>query len=145
MEKTMLEVFSQKWASIMDALFKTHLPTSALMRCCKIIDAGENFLLISFPSNLLTSKFDDPRVRAIFEKVVSDVMGVQVSVRAKYRCQVCDQPGNNRTLHAHHRTYERLGHELDSDITVLCDDCHKLFSTNGKLAKTGASKLPTEL
>lgn len=52
-----------------------------------------------------------------------------------YRCQVCNVEGDDGSLHAHHRTYERLGHELDSDITVLCADCHELFSKNGKLAK----------
>lgn len=47
--------------------------------------------------------------------------------RAEYRCQICNaSPGVNK-LHAHHRTYERLGHELDGDLTVLCEDCHKLF------------------
>lgn len=41
--------------------------------------------------------------------------------RAAGRCQVCNQPGR---LDVHHRTYERLGHELLSDVTVLCRDCH---------------------
>lgn len=26
----------------------------------------------------------------------------------------------------HHMTYERLGHELDSDLAVLCPKCHDL-------------------
>lgn len=41
--------------------------------------------------------------------------------RAAGRCQICNQPGR---LDVHHRTYERLGHELLSDVTVLCRDCH---------------------
>ena len=44
---------------------------------------------------------------------------------AGYRCQVCNGEG---PLDAHHRTYERLGHELPEDITVLCHSCHELFS-----------------
>lgn len=52
--------------------------------------------------------------------------------RAGYACQVCN---NKQYLNAHHRTYERLGNEADGDILVLCRDCHKLFSENGKLAK----------
>lgn len=52
--------------------------------------------------------------------------------RAGYRCQVCH---SNRRIEAHHRTYERLGHELDSDITVLCDDCHELFHKNRRLQR----------
>lgn len=41
--------------------------------------------------------------------------------RAGYRCQGCNTPDNIQT---HHRIYERLGDELDSDLTVLCDECH---------------------
>ena len=49
--------------------------------------------------------------------------------RAGYRCQICNQTGK---LEAHHRTYERLGEELDDDITVLCDKCHALYSVQTK-------------
>jgi 5-methylcytosine-specific restriction endonuclease McrA len=48
-------------------------------------------------------------------------------IRAGWRCQICNRKGNEKTLHAHHRTYERLGKELNSDITVLCNRCHCLF------------------
>jgi hypothetical protein len=44
--------------------------------------------------------------------------------RAGHRCQVCNEGGQ---LDAHHRTYERLGCELETDITVLCRECHRLF------------------
>lgn len=44
--------------------------------------------------------------------------------RANYRCQLCNREG---PLNAHHRTYERLGHERESDITVLCERCHEKF------------------
>ena len=43
---------------------------------------------------------------------------------AGFGCQVCNAGGE---LHAHHRTYERLGHELHSDLVCLCDSCHALF------------------
>ncbi len=51
-------------------------------------------------------------------------------VRADWRCQVCNRPSTDVTLDAHHRTYERLGHELPEDITVLCRDCHELYESN---------------
>jgi 5-methylcytosine-specific restriction endonuclease McrA len=41
------------------------------------------------------------------------------------RCQVCNSPDN---LEVHHRTYERLGCEAIADLTVLCSDCHRMFS-----------------
>jgi len=44
--------------------------------------------------------------------------------RAGYRCQVCNSPDR---LEAHHRTYERLGHERPDDITVLCAKHHRQF------------------
>lgn len=52
--------------------------------------------------------------------------------RAGHRCQICNSPDN---LNAHHRTYVRLGHERPDDITVLCRQCHKLFSQNSRLSK----------
>lgn len=50
--------------------------------------------------------------------------------RAGHRCQVCYSPDQ---LDAHHRTYERLGNELPSDITVLCRNCHTLFHKSGRM------------
>jgi hypothetical protein len=46
-----------------------------------------------------------------------------------YRCQICNRHKSEVTLDAHHRTYERLGHELPQDITVLCRDCHELYES----------------
>jgi hypothetical protein len=51
--------------------------------------------------------------------------------RAGGRCQVCNADGP--ILDVHHRTYERLGQERDSDLTVLCRGCHELFHANGRL------------
>lgn len=44
--------------------------------------------------------------------------------RAAWRCQGagCD---SQRELQVHHRTYERLGAELDEDLEVLCGRCHR--------------------
>jgi len=52
--------------------------------------------------------------------------------RAEHRCQVCNASGE---LHTHHRTYDRRGEEMPSDVIVLCAGCHKLFHDNGKLAR----------
>jgi 5-methylcytosine-specific restriction endonuclease McrA len=46
---------------------------------------------------------------------------------AGHRCQLCNKAGNNRELHTHHRTYERLGNELPEDLIVLCAGCHAKF------------------
>ena len=42
--------------------------------------------------------------------------------RAGYRCQLCYK---KRPLQVHHRTYERLGYELPSDLAALCASCHR--------------------
>lgn len=55
--------------------------------------------------------------------------------RAGYRCRVCNRSSSQVTLDAHHRTYERLGHEDPDDITVLCRDCHELFEMNKKVLR----------
>ncbi len=51
--------------------------------------------------------------------------------RALQRCQVCNSPD---ALDVHHRTYDRLGHELPEDLTVLCGRCHTLFHKQAKPA-----------
>jgi hypothetical protein len=39
--------------------------------------------------------------------------------------QTCDLCGHTDRLEVHHRTYERLGFERQSDLIVLCHDCHR--------------------
>lgn len=51
----------------------------------------------------------------------------EAKARAGNRCQVCNRSRAEVQLDAHHRTYERLGHELPEDITVLCRECHELY------------------
>lgn len=46
-----------------------------------------------------------------------------------YRCQRCKSMG---TLQLHHKTYKRLGKELDEDLEVLCIACHKLADKKRK-------------
>ncbi len=44
---------------------------------------------------------------------------------ARFSCQVCN--ASNSILDVHHRTYERRGNELFTDLIVLCRNCHSLF------------------
>ena len=43
---------------------------------------------------------------------------------ADFSCQICKS--TNR-LQVHHNTYERLGSELNSDMIVVCDNCHRMI------------------
>lgn len=48
--------------------------------------------------------------------------------RAGYRCQLCSN--KDSILDVHHRTYKRLGDEHNSDLIVLCRECHDIFHTH---------------
>ncbi|MGH3029198.1 MAG: hypothetical protein ACRDNE_00250 [Gaiellaceae bacterium] len=48
----------------------------------------------------------------------------RVKAGAGQRCQLCYAAGE---LHTHHRTYERVGAELDTDLLALCARCHGFF------------------
>lgn len=41
---------------------------------------------------------------------------------ARWRCNRC---GSAKRLQVHHKTYERLGRELDADLEVVCKSCHE--------------------
>lgn len=72
------------------------------------------------------------------EYIQSDEWKIKASAakqNAGWRCQVCNKSHHEAQLDAHHRTYERLGHELPGDITVLCRDCHELYERNKKARK----------
>ena len=51
---------------------------------------------------------------------------------AGHRCQMCN--AGPKDLIIHHRTYERLGHELPEDLIVLCRPCHNWFHQGLKVA-----------
>ncbi len=44
---------------------------------------------------------------------------------ARGACQLCNN--KDSILNVHHRTYERRGEELLSDVIVLCQVCHEKF------------------
>ena len=39
-----------------------------------------------------------------------------------YRCELC---GSGKNLTVHHITYDRIGAEKDSDLLVVCRNCHR--------------------
>jgi hypothetical protein len=45
-------------------------------------------------------------------------------MRAGHQCKRCE--ATDRRLDVHHLSYERLGRELESDLTVLCSICHAI-------------------
>lgn len=44
--------------------------------------------------------------------------------RAKHKCQLCN---SKDSLNVHHNNYDCLFHEKESDLIVLCKNCHSKF------------------
>lgn len=42
-----------------------------------------------------------------------------------YRCEHCKKVVFSKMLALHHKTYDRLGKELPTDIELLCPPCHE--------------------
>jgi 5-methylcytosine-specific restriction endonuclease McrA len=61
---------------------------------------------------------------------------------AGFQCRLCSNSvAQGHALEAHHRTYERLGREIDGDLTALCKECH-LGVTSMLRARRYASSPP---
>jgi 5-methylcytosine-specific restriction endonuclease McrA len=56
---------------------------------------------------------------------------------ARLRNHRCERCGNGPPLHLHHKTYDRLGRELISDLEVLCCQCHR--AADGERAKQASA------
>src|SRR5262249_13818164 len=50
---------------------------------------------------------------------------------AGYGCRLCNgEATDGCPLEVHHRSYERLGRELPSDLTTLCRECHLVVTSS---------------
>jgi hypothetical protein len=58
--------------------------------------------------------------------------------RAGGKCQACN---SDKALEVHHRTYERRGEELASDLLVLCRRCHQAVHFHGGAHSPGRKKV----
>ena len=56
----------------------------------------------------------------------------QVAFIWSNRCALCYQEFS-KEYHVHHRCYDRLGKEDQTDVLPLCPECHKLFHDNRKV------------
>ena len=46
------------------------------------------------------------------------------SRRAAFRCEKCNEFFHAEAMQVHHKTYDRIGDELGTDLEVLCRWCH---------------------
>jgi len=63
-----------------------------------------------------------------------------------HRCAICYKRGNTEV---HHRTYERMGHELDTDVIAVCKNCHKFCDKqrrreSGQIASEALTETATD-
>ena len=71
--------------------------------------------------------------RALYNKVLRSARWRDMKARLLRfrgeRCEGCPKVfasgAGKKNLSLHHRTYDRLGHELDEDVQLLCENCHE--------------------
>jgi 5-methylcytosine-specific restriction endonuclease McrA len=57
------------------------------------------------------------------------------------KCQAC---GSRQKLHVHHKSYDRFGRELLTDLTGLCDTCHRAVHSIHRANRRISLRLVTE-
>lgn len=66
-------------------------------------------------------------------------------VAAGHACRLCpNSAAQGHIIEAHHRTYERLGAEIDGDLIALCRECH-VGVTSMLRARRYAAQPPIEI
>ncbi|SIO66857.1 hypothetical protein SAMN05443247_11491 [Bradyrhizobium erythrophlei] len=64
---------------------------------------------------------------------------------ARFACRLCpNSAAEGYSIEVHHRTYERLGCEVDGDLTALCGPCHQGV-TSMLRTRSYAASAPIEL
>ena len=61
--------------------------------------------------------------------------------RAGYRCQLC---ASGDGLQCHHNTYQRFGHEKQTDLVCLCRKCHREYHDRVRMAAPWFAYVPVE-
>lgn len=75
-----------------------------------------------------------PQWREMRDRIIRERQG---------RCEGCGLA--HRELHLHHKTYVRLYDEVDSDMILLCPDCHDgMHGRWGSIAKRARDKAVKE-
>lgn len=61
-----------------------------------------------------------------------------------FQCRLCpNSQACGHVIEAHHRTYARIGNEVDGDLTALCRDCHKGVTSMLRARRYVTSARPT--
>ncbi|UWU76595.1 hypothetical protein N2603_43195 [Bradyrhizobium huanghuaihaiense] len=64
-------------------------------------------------------------------------------VAANFACRLCPNAAvTGARIEVHHRTYERLGHEIDGDLIALCSECHLGVTSMLRARRYASAALP---
>jgi hypothetical protein len=93
--------------------------------------------------------FDAPRYspqwRSLYNEYIgSDRWRFMRALRlelAGNKCEHCGRGGFRNSLHCHHKTYARIGHERMDDLMILCVGCHSAMD----IARVAMEKLFPDL
>lgn len=66
-----------------------------------------------------------PRTQFYLNYIQSDKWYAKRAKIIEKRGYVCESCSSTHQLQLHHLTYDRLGHELDEDLLLLCKACHE--------------------
>ena len=87
----------------------------------------------------LRSSASNPEYIAYLLSAEWKALRVRIFTERDYRCACCGNQYGASGLRLHHKTYVRLFDEMDTDLEVLCEDCHDGFHGRfGKVAKRAA-------
>lgn len=114
-----------------DTWLADHLAVSA--RHVEHADAGWQDFMADAATRLKAIRFRRMPYQEYLQTDHWKTMRRRALAAAEHRCQTCNDTKN---LDVHHRTYERQGEELLSDLTTLCGSCHAIFHGNGRLANS---------
>ena len=102
----------------------------------KCLACSRKWEVVSAPAPEYGSPGFYPRWRAWYKVYLTSPVWRSTASRIKardgHRCRLCNSPD---CLQVHHRTYERVGKEEDTDLVTLCDECHELFHKHRKLVR----------
>ncbi|MDI4237769.1 hypothetical protein OZ411_33695 [Bradyrhizobium sp. Arg237L] len=63
---------------------------------------------------------------------------------AGFQCRLCpNSTATGHVIECHHRTYARLGREIDGDLTALCRECHGVVTSMLRARRYASAPIAT--
>lgn len=111
-------------------------------RLIQVFDADWHGFKFSFSEEVGKSSELEVKITRFYSKSDYDLYlhtdgwkGKATRCRRRFNYQCCLCGDSESTIHAHHRTYKRLGFETDNDLIALCESCHNQFHQKSDLSE----------